>query len=127
MRRIDQINVIPLIDVMLVLLAVVLVTASFIVHDKLNIELPQTQQSASTAPLPETRHLALDAQGRLYFEAQPIALSQLSALLHADPKRPLELRVDRRTAFGDFVAVVERIKSLTPPPPLTILTEHVQP
>ncbi len=127
MRRIDQINVIPLIDVMLVLLAVVLVTATFIVHDKLDIHLPQTQQASSATPLPEARHLAIDAQGRLYLEARPIELSQLSAMLHADPKRPLELRVDRRTPFGDFVAVVERIKSLNPPPPLTILTEHVQP
>lgn len=127
MRRIDQINVIPLIDVMLVLLAVVLVTATFIVHDKLDIQLPQTQQTAGTTPQPEARHLALDASGRLYLENRPITLAQLSALLHASPSRPLELRVDRRTAFGDFVAVVERIKSLNPPPPLTILTEHVQP
>ena len=127
MRRIDQINVVPLIDVMLVLLAVVLVTATFIVHDKLDIQLPQTQQATSATPLPEALHLALDAKGRLYLNDQPITLAQLSAQLHAAPQHPLELRVDRRTAFGDFVAVIERIKSVQPPPPLTILTEHVQP
>lgn len=127
MRRIDQINVVPLIDVMLVLLAVVLVTATFIVHDKLDIQLPQTQQATSAMSLPEALHLALDAKGHLYLNDQPITLAQLSAQLHAAPHRPLELRVDQRTAFGDFVAVIERIKSVQPPPPLTILTEHVQP
>ena len=126
MKKFDQINVIPLIDVMLVLLAVVMVTASFITLDKLNLELPKTQQTTTASDQPKALTLALDAQGQLYIDGQPSTLSLLSARLHQN-QRPITLKVDRRCAFEHFVAVVERIKSLTPPPKLIILTEHAQP
>ncbi len=126
MKKFDQINVIPLIDVMLVLLAVVMVTASFITLDRLNLELPQTQQTTAASEQPDTLTLALDAQGRLYIDGRPASLSLLSARLHQNP-RPITLKVDRHCAFEHFVDVIERIKSQTPPPKLTILTEHVQP
>lgn len=126
MKKFDQINVVPLIDVMLVLLTVVMVTASFITLDKLNLELPQTQQTTTASEQPDALTLALDAQGRLYIDGEPASLNLLSARLHHDP-RPITLKVDRRCAFEHFVGVIERIKSLTPPPKLTILTEHAQP
>ncbi len=126
MKKFDQINVIPLIDIMLVLLAVVMVTASFITLDKLNLELPKTQQTATSTDQPQTLSLALDARGQLYIDGQPATLSLLSVQLRQS-RRPVTLKVDRRCAFEHFVAVVERIKSLAPPPKLTILTEHAQP
>jgi len=126
MKKFDQINVVPLIDVMLVLLTVVMVTASFITLDKLNLELPQTQQTATASEQPDALELALDAQGHLYIDGKPASLNLLSARLYQD-SRPITLKVDRRCAFEHFVGVIERIKSLTSPPKLTILTEHAQP
>ncbi|HID01388.1 MAG TPA: biopolymer transporter ExbD [Piscirickettsiaceae bacterium] len=125
MQKFDQINVVPLIDVMLVLLTVIMVTASFITLDKLNLELPQTQQTTNTPDQPDALELALDAQGQLYLEGKRASLDLLSAHLRQQ-SRPITLKVDRRCAFEHFVQVIERIKSLTPPPKLTILTEHVQ-
>lgn len=126
MKKFDQINVVPFIDVMLVLLAVVMVTASFITLDKLNLELPQTQQAAQAAPDEKALHLALDATGKLYLDEQPITLAVLSARLQTAPKT-VTLKVDRRCAFEHFVSVIERIKAAHPAPKLNILTEHVQP
>lgn len=125
MRKFDQINVIPLIDVMLVLLAVVMVTASFITYDRLGLELPQTQ-SSQQANLPEKAlDIALNAEGKLFIDGQPATLSRLSVRLRQH--RAVTLRVDRRCRFEHFVAVAERIKAVRPAPSLTILTEHVQP
>lgn len=126
MKKFDQINVIPLIDVMLVLLAVVMVTASFISYDRLKLALPQTQQANSATPEPNALDLALDAKGTLFINDKPATLTMLSAQLHNE-SRPIVLRVDRHCAFEHFISVIERIKSVTPPPQLTILTEHVQP
>ncbi len=125
MRKFDQINVIPLIDVMLVLLAVVMVTASFITLDRLGLELPQTQSTRQANPPEKALDVALDAQGQLYIAGQPATLPQLSARLRQH--RAVTLRVDRRCRFEHFVAVAERIKAVHPAPQLTILTEHVQP
>ncbi len=126
MKKFDQINVIPLIDVILVLLTVVMVTASFITLDKLNLELPQTQQAQQATPDPKAMRLALNAEGRLYLEDTPLSLADLSAQLQRPPAH-ITLKVDRRCDFEHFVSVIERIKAANPTPRLTILTEHVQP
>ena len=125
MRKFDQINVIPLIDVMLVLLAVVMVTASFITLDRLGLELPQTQSTQPAHPPEHALDVALDAAGKLYIDGKPATLPQLSAQLRQH--KAVTLRVDRRCAFEHFVTVAERIKATRPVPSLTILTEHVQP
>jgi biopolymer transport protein ExbD len=127
MRKFDQINMIPLIDVMLVLLTIVMVTASFITLDKLNLELPQTRQTQTVLEQLQPLSLTLDQTGQLYINSQPATLTALSAHLRQHPKQPVTLKVDRRCAFEHFVAVIERIKRLQPPPALTILTKHAQP
>ncbi|KUJ75845.1 biopolymer transporter ExbD [Thiomicrospira sp. XS5] len=112
MKRFDQINVIPMIDVMLVLLAIVLTSASFIVQDKLGIDLPETQETQSYQP-PETIdiRLAIDADNRFYLNDNAIALTELeSALLAADPDKPIEIRVDRATDFGYFTQLIDLLK-----------------
>ncbi|KUJ72551.1 biopolymer transporter ExbD [Thiomicrospira sp. WB1] len=124
MKRFDDINVIPLIDVMLVLLAVVLTTASFIVTDSLDIQLPETQNTQSYVP-PDTDplHLAIDAQGQLFLEAQAIDLPTLGARFKPlDKQTPIVIKVDTKAEFGHFIGLVDLLKThqLTN---LTFLTE----
>ncbi|WP_127470360.1 ExbD/TolR family protein [Thiomicrorhabdus aquaedulcis] len=124
MKRFDTINVIPLIDVMLVLLAIVLTTASFIVKDNLKIDLPQTQ--STQAYMPEEKppiSFHIDANNQLYLNEQPRSLADISDfLVSLDKQQPLILQVDKQANFGDFVALVDAIKQqqLTQ---LTILTK----
>lgn len=115
MRRMDQINVIPFIDIMLVLLAIVLTTATFIVEGRLQIRLPQAS-TQSPPPRLERVELAIDADGGLYVAdealgAGPLGLQALESRLDAlAPDTPIVLRVDAATRFERFVAVVERLK-----------------
>ncbi|MGC9385881.1 MAG: ExbD/TolR family protein [Hydrogenovibrio sp.] len=112
MKRFDQINVIPMIDVMLVLLAIVLTSASFIVQDKLGIDLPETRQTeAYTPPEKVAFRLAIDADNRFFLNDQPMPLSQIAeALKTARPDDPIELRVDQNTDFGYFTQLIDLLK-----------------
>lgn len=124
MKRFDDINVIPLIDVMLVLLAVVLTSASFIVQDSLQIQLPETENTSKYVP-PEKDplHFAIDAKGQLFVDEKPTDYSALSDLLSPlDPETPLIVKVDDKAEFGQFIRLVDALKvhNLTN---LTFLTE----
>jgi len=111
MKRLSQMNVIPFIDVMLVLLAVVLTTATFVAQGKIPVELPSATQAE---PLPDRQSLELtiDAVGQLYLEEQAITISQLDEqLVDVGVEAQLLLRVDEATAFRHFVAVVDLLKA----------------
>ena len=123
MKLFDQINVIPFIDIMLVLLAIVLTTASFIAQGTIPVDLPVAE---TTAPLPDTEatEITLERDGSIYVDGEavhPDALDRHLAQLSGDFH--VLLRVDAGAAFGAFVGVVDRLKAhrLTH---VTIVTRH---
>jgi biopolymer transport protein ExbD len=111
----DQINVIPFIDIMLVLLAIVLTTATFIVEGRLEIKLPEAQSEAP-AQLLDPIEIAVDADGGLFVDTQPLgtgpeAVASLAPRLEGlDPATPVSLRVDARARFEHFIAVIDLLK-----------------
>lgn len=126
MKKFDQINVIPMIDVMLVLLAIVLTTATFIAQDKLNIELPKTQQTQQAKPsqLQKALRIAINAKNQIFVNEQTATLNQLKLHLeHLIADQPIVLRVDRKADFGTFTQVIDLLKAHQRKH-LTILTEH---
>lgn len=112
MKRFDSMNVIPLIDVMLVLLAIVLLTASFIVHDKIDIQLPKTENTASYNPEDRIKlNLSLDHSGQIYWDGEAIqteGLNQKMAQLDRDTL--IQLRVDQAVEFHFFVTLMDIVK-----------------
>src|SRR5690606_31499378 len=72
----SEINMVPLIDVMLVLLVIFLITAPLLSHS-IKIQLPQ----ASSEPVqqdPKSVDLAIDAMGQVFINEQPVALEDLA-------------------------------------------------
>ena len=111
MKRFDDINVIPFIDIMLVLLAIVLTTATFIAQGKLDITLPQAS-SQTEPPKDPPVEVAIDARERFHYNGESVALAELEARLDTlKPATPITLRVDRGVAFGRFVTVVDALKA----------------
>jgi biopolymer transport protein ExbD len=116
MKRIDQINVIPFIDIMLVLLAIVLTTATFIAQGRLQIRLPV---AASQAKPDQGKpvEIAIDAHGGLFFGTDGLGagapgLAALAPrLAELVPDTPIVLRVDGDARFEQFVGVVDRLKA----------------
>jgi biopolymer transport protein ExbD len=111
MKRFDQINVIPFIDIMLVLLAIVLTTASFISTGHLNIRLPETE-AAAAQQLDDPLEIAIDADQLLYLDGEATTLDGLKeAIAQTDPQRNISLRVDTGVTFGTFVPVMDALKA----------------
>jgi biopolymer transport protein ExbD len=111
-KRFDSINVIPFIDIMLVLLAIVLTTATFIAEGLLDIKLPESR--AASAATPETRiELAIDRAGQYFVDGESTSLKALETHLGAVSRTtPIRLRVDAEVRFRHFVAVVDLLKLL---------------
>jgi biopolymer transport protein ExbD len=111
MKRMDTINVIPFIDIMLVLLAIVLTTATFLVEGRLDIRLPK----ATAAPKPDVTErveIAIGRDGEYYLDAAPVEAEPLAQRLSAlGPETAIVLRVDAQARFERFVAVVDLLKA----------------
>ena len=127
-KRFDSMNVIPLIDVMLVLLAIVLMTASFIVKDSLNIDLPETVNTQSYAPEKDEKpiHLYINNSNEYFVDEAPQNLESIKQLLTTlNNQQAITLQVDKKADFGTFVSLIDTLKgqNLTN---LTILTKSEQ-
>ncbi|HHT00480.1 MAG TPA: biopolymer transporter ExbD [Thiomicrospira sp.] len=127
-KRFDSMNVVPLIDVMLVLLAIVLMSASFIVKDSLNIDLPETANTQSYAPAENETpiHFHINQNNEYYVNEKSQNLAYIKQFLTTLNKtQAITLQVDKRADFGTFVSLVDALKGqdLTN---LTILTKSEQ-
>jgi biopolymer transport protein ExbD len=102
-----EINMTPLIDVMLVLLVIFIITAPLFTH-AIRLELPKVSSQA-VRETPETITLSIDAAGKLYWNDKPIALEQMRAQFAAEGKRAeppeIHLRASRDTRY-DVIAQV---------------------
>ena len=107
----DYINVIPLVDVMLVLLTIVLTTSTFIATGAIPVELPRAEQGAEGAL--EGISIEIDQGGKIYLDSKLILLEELGdELICMDKDMPLLIRADRRVALESFVGVLDTIRSL---------------
>ncbi len=107
----NNMNVIPLVDVMLVLLTIVLTTSTFIAVGAVPVELPKTS-TADTTPL-KTKTIEIDCNGNLYLEAQPVSLSALlESLGPLARSMPILIRADKTIALQIFVDVMDVVKCL---------------
>jgi biopolymer transport protein ExbD len=110
-RELDQINVIPLVDVMLVLLVIVLTTATFITTGHIPVDLAKAKEAGDRKDVPLVITLAAD--GGLFLNDQAISQEGLKARLLNHPRESLVLvRADRVTVLERFVNVVDDVRGL---------------
>ena len=106
---IDSINVVPLVDVMLVLLTIVLTTATFVVTGRIPVDLAQSAQSAPATSAPVVLTLTRDKQ--LYLnDTRVVELEQALAAFKRD--QSVTVRADGALVLTDFVELVDRVKAL---------------
>ena len=110
-RELDQINVIPLVDVMLVLLVIVLTTATFITTGQIPVDLAKAKEAGDRRDVPMV--ITLTADGRLFMNDQPVSQEELKIVLNPHPRESLVVvRADRVTLLERFVAVVDEVRGL---------------
>jgi biopolymer transport protein ExbD len=111
---IAEINVTPLVDIMLVLLIIFMLTANLIAKQAIEVELPQASQSTSLNPT--TLAITLTREGNLYLNAKPTTPAGLreavSAAVSKDPKTQAIISGDKSVSHGRVVWVLDVVKSL---------------
>ena len=109
-----EINVTPLVDIMLVLLIIFMLTAHLIAKQAIEVELPRAAQS--TAVPPTTLAVTLTREGKLYLNSAPVTPDALRAAVREavakDPKTQAIIVGDKAVAHGRVVWVLDTIKSL---------------
>jgi len=113
MKKFDSINVIPFIDIMLVLLAIVLTTATFVTNGQLDIDLPSSSAESSSDNIDRVE-IAVDREGVLYINGIENTLDKAELQLQLLPvDTPILLVMDETVEFKQFVSVVDLLKRLS--------------
>ena len=111
-KRFDEINVIPFIDIMLVLLVMVLTTATFVNQGVIPIELPEAKATAKESVKKEVT-VYVNKNGELFIEKEKVDLKTLEQRLSKLSKeQTVVLRSDKESRFQDFVSVMDILKRL---------------
>jgi biopolymer transport protein ExbD len=106
-KEFNYINVIPLVDVMLVLLTIVLTTSTFIATGMISVSLPKASPHGK-AEVMKNQTVSIDTAGRIFFNAQEVGLSGLSTrMAHLDRETPLIVRADCDIRLQVFIDVLD--------------------
>ena len=110
-QDIDQINVIPLVDVMLVLLVIVLTTATFISTGQIPVSLAKAKEVGDRIDVPIV--ITLNADGNLFLNNKPMNDTGLKdALSHESRDSAVIVRADKTTLLERFVSLVDDVRGL---------------
>ena len=111
-KKFDQINVIPLIDILLVLLVMVITTATFIKQGVLPIELPDAKSSEKKEDKKEF-DIYITKEGKYHLDKKEISVTDLEAkLAKVSKEQTVVLRSDKEANFQHFVTVMDLLKKL---------------
>ena len=123
----SEINVTPLVDVMLVLVVIFIITAPLLASS-IRLDLPKTD-AATASEAPRFITLAIDPGGQVFLDDRPVTQAQLAQGLQEaaarSPDTEVQLRADRAVPYGRVVEVIgaaqkaglSRIGFVAEPPP----------
>lgn len=108
MKKFDEINIIPFIDIMLVLLAIVLITASFISQGKIQVNVPKASSTVAFKSDDLAKLLTVTETGEIFFNDKPTDLAQMEKEVASWEKdQKVTLKVDAKATFQDFVSLTD--------------------
>ena len=104
----SEINVTPLVDVMLVLLVIFMLTAPLLTS-AIRLDLPQAE-GLQSGEAPQAVTVALDAKGQLFFNDKPVDVATMVQQFEATARRnrdtEVQLRVDESVPYGQVVSLM---------------------
>ncbi|MEO6065760.1 MAG: biopolymer transporter ExbD [Lysobacterales bacterium] len=108
-----EINVTPMVDVMLVLLIIFMITAPLMSH-KVEVKLPQAQMEPNKEP-PSTITLTMETDGDVFWNDSPTVLESIDNQLRIEAKRTpqpdVQIRADRDTPYGEVAKLMISAKN----------------
>ncbi|MEJ2495972.1 MAG: biopolymer transporter ExbD [Sulfurovaceae bacterium] len=110
-KKFDSMNVIPFIDIMLVLLTIVLTFSTFIAQGRLDLQLPKSSTTEEVDL--KLKELIIDRSGIITLEDKTVELQNLKTELASMPKTTnISIKADENTPFKTFVTVINIFKEL---------------
>ena len=110
LKKYDSINVIPFIDVLLVLLAIVLLTSTFITKGIIPISLPNASNADNLKPDKEII-IVIQENGEILYENKVEILEEVEKIILLSSKEtPIHINTDKNTKFESFVQVLDMLK-----------------
>jgi len=110
---INEINVTPLVDVMLVLLVIFMVASIYIVKDAIEVDLPKAASAGET--LDTTLAIVIDREGRLYLNGRPspdeVIAQACAAAAARDPNAQAIIAADQNVKHGDVIRVIDMVRT----------------
>src|SRR4051794_7861193 len=105
---IAEINITPMVDVMLVLLVIMMVWATYIVSKSLKVELPKTSSPADTVPM--VAAVVVTKDGSYFYNEEKVdeaaLVAKLKAVSEQDPNTSVVVSADKNALHGSVVHVV---------------------
>ena len=131
-KPMSEINVVPYIDVMLVLLIIFMVTAPMLMQG-VKVDLPEASAKPVENQDSEPVIVSVDAAGKLYLnlgqEKQVLSLptikDRVSAVMRRSPQKPVLVWGDRAVPYGDVVAIMVALQEAGAPS-VGLVTEDPQ-
>jgi len=110
-RKFDSINVVPFIDIMLVLLTIVLTTATFIAQGKIKVSLPEAKSTQSQSEKKDLI-ITIKEDGSIYADDKKTDLAKLGTTVDGLNKEDLVIiKSDKKASFEHFVQVIDLLKT----------------
>lgn len=110
-KEFDYINMIPFIDVMLVLLTIVLMTSTFVAGGIIPVELPKVV--AEHEKTMKSNIVEIDNAGIIYYQGKQVTLPDLRQKVVSVPRdASFLIRADKNIPLQNFVEVIDVIKTL---------------
>ena len=111
LKKFDSINVIPLVDIMLVLLAIVLTTSTLIEKKLIPVDLPKSG-SAKKQIKHKNIAITITKDGKIFLENKKSSLKELQIKLKSfDTNSTFLINCDQNSSFKHFVDVLDTLKS----------------
>lgn len=110
--RNEGLNIVPFIDIMLVLLAIVLSISTFIAYGHIKVEPPKSEVAQTANDNKEKILISIDAEDIFYLDDQVISLEELEEKIKSVDKTSLvELKADKSSKFDSFIQLISLLKA----------------
>ena len=110
--RNEGLNIVPFIDIMLVLLAIVLSISTFIAYGHIKIEPPKSEVAQNSGDEQEKILISIDDKDTFYVDDKQVSLNELENKINALEKDILvELKADKNSKFDSFIQLVTLLKA----------------
>ncbi len=108
----EGLNIVPFIDVILVLLAMVLSISTFIAHGEIKIELPKTDSSEQSSDNSNKLQIIINSENIFYMEDKEATLEEIQTKIDTLERQTIvELKSDKNAKFDSFIQIIDILRN----------------